>query len=148
MKTTQKTAGEVAANEVNIIDEIKQDIIDRLKDYKGGNYYGCDLAYNLFEGENANGTVFCNTWKTKEYIKDNFDLFGDFLEHWKMQTDEMLNPFSEPEKCHVIFLLEAAQAILSKCELVDENWNNSIELSEENIVTLTEQVNAFSGDLF
>lgn len=130
------------------IQEIKQDIIDRLSDYKGGNYYGADLAYKLFEGENANGSVFCNTYKTEQYIKANFELFGEFLEHYKANFGEYLNPFAEPEKCHVIFLLEAAQAILLQCPLVEENWNNNLELSDKNIETLIEQIKAFNGNLF
>lgn len=130
------------------IEEIKQDIISKLSDYSGTSSYGCDLAYKLFEGENANGSVFCNTYKTKEYIKENFDLFGDFLENYEMNFGETLNPFTEPEKCHVIFLMEAAQSILSKCDFIDENWNTNIELTEDVIQTITDEVNAFSGDLF
>lgn len=135
-------------NTRNTIEQIKTDIIDRLNDYKGGNYYGCDLAYTLFEGENANGSVFCNTYKTKEFIANNFDLFGDFLEYWSNNIGQQLNPFLEPEKCHVIFLLEAAQSILSQCEFIDTNWNNSFELTEENISIIAQQVSEFNGDLF
>lgn len=136
-------------NANDTIEQIKTDIISRLNDYKGGNYYGCYLAYTLFEGENANGSVFCNTYKTKEYIKDNFDLFGDFLEHWIANTGGTeLNPFLEPEKCHVIFLLEAAQSILSQCDFIDRNWNSKFELTETAIECISEEVNKFSGDLF
>jgi hypothetical protein len=135
-------------NTVTTLDSIKEQIIDRLQDYKGGLYYGCDLAYKLFEGENANGSVFCNTYKTVEFIKENFDLFGDFVQHWDNATGETLNPFSEPEKCHVIFLLEAANSILSSCGYISENWDNRIELTEDVIETITEQVNEFDGDLF
>ena len=134
---------------MNTIEAIKQDIIERLNDYKGGNYYGADLAYTLFERENVNGSVFCNTYKTKEYIKENFDLFGDFLEHWTVNTGgNELNPFLEPEKCHVIFLLEAAQSILSQCDFIDRNWDRKIELTETAIECISEEVNNFSGDLF
>ena len=130
------------------IEEIKQDIISKLSDYSGASSYGCDLAYKLFEGENANGSVFCNTYRTKEYIKNNFDLFGDFLEYYQSNFGETLNPFTEPEKCHVIFLLEAAQSILSQCAFIDANWNNQIELTDDIIQTITDEVNAFSADLF
>ena len=132
----------------NTINEIKADIISKLSDYAGNSYYGCDLSGTLFEGENANGSVLCNTYKTKEYIKDNFELFGELVEYWKDNVGETLNPFSEPERAHVIFLMEAAKSILAKCDLIDTNWNNQLELTEENIAILTEQINSFNGDLF
>ncbi len=134
--------------EQTTLDTIKSDIIERLNDYKGGTYYGCDLAYKLFEGENANGSVFCNTYKTVEFIKSNFKLFGELVEYCKDNMDMTLNPFTEPEKAHVILLLEASQSILSKCDFINDNWNNQIELTEDNIQTIAEQVNAFDGELF
>jgi len=137
MKTAEQTT----------LDTIKSDIIERLNDYKGGAYYGCDLAYKLFEGENANGSVFCNTYKTVEFIKANFELFGELVEYCD-NMDMTLNPFTEPEKAHVILLLEASQSILSKCDFIDRNWNEQFELTETAIEEITEQVNNFDGDLF
>jgi uncharacterized protein YjbI with pentapeptide repeats len=130
------------------LDSIKSDIIERLNDYKGGTYYGCDLAYTLFEGENANGSVFCNTYKTVEFIKANFELFGELVEYYQDNFSETLNPFTEPEKAHVILLLEASQSILSKCDFIERNWNEKFELTKTAIEEITEQVNDFDGDLF
>ena len=135
-------------NETTTLDWVKSLIIERLSDYANTTTYGCDLAYKLFEGENANGSVFCNTFKTVEFIKANYDLFGEFLEQYESNFGTMLNPFSEPEKCHVIFLLESASAVMSNCEFISENWNNKIQLTDEVINTITEQVNGFNGDLF
>lgn len=126
---------------ITVISDLKSTIIDRLNDYAGGNYYTCDLSYILFEGENADGSVLCNTYQTKEFIKANFDLFWDLVEYCKDNFDMVLNPFQEPEKAHVVLLLEASQSILSKCKLIDENWNNEIELTEKVIKKLTKQIN-------
>lgn len=134
--------------QVDFLTDLKETIKDRLRDYSGGSYYGCDLAYTLFEGENANGSVFCNTYKTIEFVKENFDLFGELVEYAKDNMDMTLNPFSEPEKCHVILLLEASQSLLSSCKFIDENWNEQIELTEENIELICEQVDSFDSDLF
>lgn len=130
------------------ITDLKEQIVDRLNDYKGSSIYGCDLAYTLFQGENANGSVFCNTWKTKEFIKENFDLFGALIEYWSDSVGESLNPLSEPEKCHVILLIESAQSILSSCKLVDAKWNEKVELTDAAIKKLKKQVMEFDGDLF
>lgn len=135
-------------NYEQFITDIKQEIVEKLNDYKGSSIYGCDLAYTLFEGENCNGTVLFSTYATKEFIKENFDLFGELLEYWSDNVGESLNPFSEPEKCHVILLLESAQSILSDCKLVEQKWNDKIELTDSMIKKLKKQVMEFDGDLF
>ena len=121
--------------------DLRNTIIDRLNDYKGSDVYGCDLAFTLFEGENANGSVLCNTYLTKEFIKNHFDLFADFSEYYKDNFGESLDIFAEPEKAHVILLLEAAQVVLSNLNTVDEFWNDSKELTQELINSIVEELN-------
>jgi hypothetical protein len=130
------------------VEDIKNDICEKLNDYKGGSYYGCDLAYTLFECDNVNGSVFCNTYRTEQYIKANWNLFGELVEHYKSNFGETLNPFTEPEKAHVIFELEAAQGILAACPTIDDNWNNQLELTEKTVKKLIKEVKAFNGDIF
>ena len=126
-----------------IENEIKSYLIDKLSDYKGGNYYACDLAYTLTEGENINGSVYCNAYKTKELIKDNFYLYDDFVRHYENELGEALNPFLEPEKAHVCFLIESCSQILQSCKLLNDNWDNKIELTDKIIKILTKQINDF-----
>ena len=121
--------------------DLRNTIIDRLNDYKGSTVYGSELAYTLFEGENANVSVFCNVYKTKEFIKNNFDLFADFSEYYKYNLGDSLNIFAEPEKAHVILLLEAAQMVLSNLDTINEFWNESKELTEELINSIVEELN-------
>ena len=121
--------------------DLRNTIIDRLNDYKNTEVYGSELAYTLFEGENANGSVLCNTYKTKEFIKNHFDLFADFSEYYKDNFGESLDIFAEPEKAHVILLLEAAQMVLSNLDTVNEFWNDSKELTEELISAIVEELN-------
>ena len=121
--------------------DLKNTIIERLNDYKCVEVYGSELAYTLFEGENANGSVICNTYKTKEFIKNNFDLFADFSEHYKNNFGESLDIFAEPEKAHVILLLEASKIVLSNLDTINEFWNDSKELTEELINAIVEELN-------
>jgi len=127
-------------------EDLKNQIIDRLNDYSGNSYYCCDLSSTLFEGENANGSVLCNTYQTKEFIKANFDLFGDLVEYVKNNMDFILNPFNEPEKAHVCLLLEASQSILLKLPTIDKEWNNQIELTPKMIKKLTKELKALNID--
>ena len=120
--------------------ELKKTIIDRLNDYKNTTVYGCDLAYTLFESENVDGTVLFSTYLTKEFIKENFDLFGDLVEYVD-NFDMKLNPFTEPEKVHVILMIEASQNLLSKLDFINDYWDEKIELNSEVIEVLTQQIN-------
>ena len=121
--------------------DLRNTIIDRLNDYKGSNVYGSELAYTLFEGENANGSVLCNTYLTKEFIKNHFDLFADLSEYYKDNFGESLDVFGEPEKAHVILLLESAQMVLSNLDTINEFWDESKELTEELINAIIEELN-------
>ena len=128
------------------ITDLKSQIIERLNDYKGVNTYLCDLSVLLFESENVNGSVFCNTYKTKEFIKENFDLFGQLVEYVKDDMGITLNPFNEPEKAHVWLLLEVSQSLLSQCKTVDEFWNDEKEINDELINSITEELNSLNVD--
>ena len=126
--------------------ELIETIISRLNDYKGTSNYVCDLSSILFEGENVNGSVFYSTYQTKEFIKENFDLFGDLVEYVKDNIGMTLNPFQEPEKAHVWLLLEASQSILSKLPTIDKFWNDNIELTPKLIKQLTKELKALNID--
>lgn len=129
---------------LGLLEEIKSYLTEKLNDYKGCYSYGVDLSHLLTEGENANGSVYCNTYQTKELIKANFDLFGDFLEYYKEEFGEMLNPFSEPEKTHVIFLIMATEKILNSSKYIQDNWDNQIKLTDDVIAILKKDINNFT----
>lgn len=125
----------------NFTTQLKETIIERLNDYAYTKIYPCDLAYSLFESENINGSVLCNTYATKEFIKENFDLIGDLVEYVDNNLDMKLNPFLEPEKAHVILLLESSQNLLSRLKFLHPNYYEEIELNSEVIEVLTKQIN-------
>lgn len=124
--------------------ELKETIIDRLNDYKNTTVYGCDLAYTLFESENVNGSVLCNTYLTREFIKENFDLFSDLVEYVNDNLDMKLNPFIEPENAHVILMLKASRILLSQLDFIDDNWVDKFKLTDEVIKEITDQLRELS----
>ena len=126
--------------------ELIETIISRLNEYEGTKNYMLDLSSILFESENADGSVLYNTYQTKEFIKENFDLFGDLVEYLKDNMNIVLNPFSEPEKAHVWLLLEASQAILSKLPTMEEFWNDEKELTPKLIKQLTKELKELKID--
>ena len=131
--------------------ELKETIIDRLNDYKNTTVYGCDLAYTLFESENVNGSVLCNTYLTREFIKENFDLFGDLVQYVENNIDVVLIPFKELEKAHVWLVMEGGCSLLSRLDFILNNWNDKFKLTDEVIKEITDQLrelNINDEDLF
>lgn len=124
----------------NVSEIIKNAIIEKLNDYKGITIYACDLAYKLFETENCNGSVHCSRYKATEFIKVNFDAFGQLVEYYEENMDMVLNPFLYPEKSEVIMYIEGASSMLSQCQIIEKNWNEEIELNGITIKKLTKQL--------
>ena len=116
---------------------LKNYIIDEtiwnLKEREGETVYACDLAYTVFESANVDGSYTDSTYEAVKWIKKYFDSLGEIVEEMQGQGLNAPNPFDEPEKFQVCVLLEGAQYLLSKCETVDENWNEEIELTPKTI---------------
>lgn len=123
-------------------DLVKDLIKSRLYGYEGNSYYGCDLAYQLFEDENVNGSFTYSTYWSKELVKKYWDDFNEIYENyiWNIGKENSINVLDEPEKFVVVMLLEQAQDILSKIEFIDTNWNEEIELTKENIETIINEL--------
>lgn len=123
-------------------DLVKDLIKSRLYDYEGNSIYSCDLAYQLFEGENIDGSFTYSTYWSKELVKKYWDDFNEIYENyiWNVGKENSINVLDEPEKFVVVMLLEQAQNILSKLEFIDTNWNDEIELNKENIETIINEL--------
>ena len=122
--------------------EILNDLIEKLNDYEGQKVYACDLAYTLFEGYNMDGSITYSTYKASEWIKKYFDELGEVVEEikWNLGSEFIPNIFDEPEKFMVVIYLEVGASLLSQCKFIDDNWNDEIELTDENINTIKEQL--------
>lgn len=124
--------------------DIIERIIDKLEDYEGTEVYACDLAYTLFEGENIDGTFTYSTYEAKQWIKKYYDDIGEVWEELQFQFDKeylmQFNMFDNPEKFMVLIILESANYLISRCKLIDDNWNNEITLNKKNIETLKKQL--------
>lgn len=123
-------------------DLVKDLIKSRLYDYEGNSIYSCDLAYQLFEGENVDGSFTYSTYWSKELVKKYWDDFNEIYENyiWNVGKENSINVLDEPEKFVVVMLLEQAQDILSKLEFIDTNWNDEIELNKKNINTIINEL--------
>lgn len=121
-----------------VIEELEQ----KLEDYEGANIYGADMSYTLLEQYNIDGTYTYNSYESKQMIKTYFDELGDVYDNYLFNfgKEASINVFEEPENFILLMLLEKANELLSDCEFINDNWNNNIELTEENIKTIKNQL--------
>lgn len=114
-------------------------LIRKLEDYRDMPIYGCDMAYTLLEEYNVDGTILYNTYSTTEWLKDNIKDIYDFLPTIKFTYDDefyaklCIDILDSPEKAMVIICLEKADEIMSSLDFINDNWDNEIVLTKENI---------------
>ena len=123
----------------------KEYLKEQLDEYEGQTRYACDLGYILTEGINADGSFTYSRALAKDYLKEWWD---EADEYWNFEQENfgehIHSPFGNPEAYTVCMVIEGVNGLLSKCELIDSNWNDEIELTEENIALLKEQVDELS----
>ena len=115
----------------------------KLADMEGQEVYGADLGYQVFDEANINGSYTCNAYKAKEWIKMFFDELGEVVDDIKSNLGDgsVPNPFDNPEAFQVVCMLELSSTLLGQCQTVDENWNNSMELTSETINQIIAELN-------
>lgn len=115
--------------------EILQDILEKLNDYVSSDTEiednPRDVAFTLWETENENGSITCNAWESKEWIKNHFEDLDEVVEQYQFDTGEALNPFSSPEAFQVIITIEVT------CYLINAVWEDGMA-TKDLIVALEE----------
>ena len=101
------------AQDTSLAEWIRDAIIDEL-----GNGWTDDqlvahrdeLAIYLFDGINANGSYFCNTYKTRNWITTYAEELGYYTLHMELLS---VDPIQHPEGYHVVVIIELATWILN-----------------------------------
>ena len=131
----------------SFFDYCKNYIIDHIEDWEGETKYACDLGGYLTEGPNVDGSLTYSTYMAKEYIREWWYEAGEYWEYEKNNFGENLhNPFDNPEAYMVCMVIEGVNAILSRCQYIEDNWNDEITLNEDTIKMIIEQVNEQDDD--
>lgn len=67
-----------------------------------------------------------------EYIKEWFDEAAEVYQYQLDNYGQVLqNPFENPEAWMVCMIIEGVNNILGQCDVVEEFWNDEIELTDE-----------------
>lgn len=66
------------------MDTIKEFVLevltDKLDEYEGTSSYGCDLAYDLLQQYNVDGTYTYSTYKAKQWVWEHFDELAEIVD--------------------------------------------------------------------
>ena len=118
-------------------------ITDKLEEMEGQEVYGCDLGYQLFEEANVNGSYTCDAFEAQKWIREHFDELGEVVEDIKFNlgAESVPNCFDNPEAFQVVCMLELSATLIGQCQTVDENWNNTMELTPETIKQIIKELN-------
>jgi len=122
---------------MELIEEIKTDIIERLYERLNQSHYLLDIGYLLTERENSNCSWYCNSYKAKQDIKTYFDQFGYFYEWYEENFGKYPeNPFINAERVHCIFMVCAYENIFQQAiNYLDIDYK-IVEINEEFIASI------------
>ena len=117
-------------------------MIDELNEMEGREIYGADIGYEIFDEANCNGSYTCSTIEAENFICKYFSEIGEVVEDIKFNlgAEFIPNCFLQSEKIKVVIMLEMSNSLCGQCEFVNNNWNNEIELTEENIKLIISQL--------
>lgn len=124
----------------NYSDFCRDFIVDNLPNFDGTEVYICDLALELTNGINCDGTVTFSRQKAKDYICYWWDDAADFSDYENYNFGYRSNPFENPELFMVKMVIEGVSSILSQSNYVSETWNDKILLDKDIINEIIEEI--------
>lgn len=72
----------------------------------------CDLAFELFDSENMNGSYDCSAYRATQWVKEYFDDLGEVVDDMKNEWGSVENPFDSPECFQVQVVLFLASNLV------------------------------------
>ena len=108
------------------------EMVKHLEDLEGQVVYGCDLAFTLFENENATGSYTCDAFSSNQWIKEYWDELGEVVEDYEFNYGEVpTNPFKNSEVFQMQIILHMASSLVTESDYIEEHWDEEIELTSE-----------------
>lgn len=126
-----------------ILVEVKDLMKSRLEEYKDISITASSLAGLLFEEERSNMSHTCNTYQSKEWIKENFSDISELIPELSYDNDgnyHNTNPFTNPELFQVDIMLKVGDYMLGKCSEVEKYGNDEILLTDKKIDEIKQEL--------
>lgn len=136
---------------------IKNYIKENLENLENTTHYICDLAGDLYESDNINGSITCNRAEALEFIKEHEEEYRNVIKYWafhdgaEFSTDVALAFFDNPEKAHCLLVFCYVDAVLNLYLSKRDDWNEQKEITREFIdeilANLDEMIDAGFADM-
>lgn len=101
-------------------------MLDNLDDMEDREGYVSELAFDLFEGENIDGTITYDREEAQEWIAEHFHDLGDVVEEMSAEWDITPNPFSDPEAFQVQVVLFVSTGLVAQSDWTDHRDDDAI----------------------
>lgn len=120
---------------MNVLENwVMNEMVEHLEEMEGQVVYGCDLAFKLFKSENIDGSFTCSAHKSREWINEYWDYLGEVIEDYEFNYVEVpINPLVNEEIFQLQIINFLASRLVVESTLVEVNWDEEIELTEETI---------------
>ena len=118
----------------------KEYICDKLDEMEDVTVYACDLAYTLAESDNINGSITYNRAAAINYIREWWNDCADYSDHEENNFGKRSNPFANPEAFIVRMVIEGISSLLSQCNVIENNWNDQVELTSDVISEIKKEI--------
>lgn len=119
---------------------VLSEMMDKLEDWEDRKVCLSELSWNLFEGENYNGSYWCSYYQAQEWVKEYFDDLGDVVEEMTSDWgDNVYNVFSQTESFQVQVVLYLADRLLGESQYIQDNWDDEVVLTEEIIKQIKDE---------
>ena len=119
--------------------DVLEMMINNLDDMEGREGYVSDLAFDLFESENIDGTITYDREKAIEWIAGYFHDLGDVVEEMSQEWDITPNPFANPEGFQVQVVLFVASGLVAASDWTDYRGDDEITYDTETIETIKQE---------
>lgn len=110
-------------------------ILDHIDDFEGNSCYACELSDELTMIPNINCIY---EEDSIGFIGKHFREAGEVYRYLNNELEMDCNPFEEPEKFVVCWLIHAVECVLSYIPIIEDNWNDEIEITPEVIAEIKE----------
>jgi hypothetical protein len=144
LKQKKEREGESVESLETYAEYCRQHIADNLEMVEGKKY-SCswDLANDLTQDGNMNGSLTFSTYKASQYIKAWFDNVGVFLDEYKNEYGETPthNPFNDQELFHCLMVIHGVSIILSQVDFLNDD--KEIEITKENAERIKQEAEKF-----
>lgn len=109
-----------------VVQWAKDHIEDRLADMEDVDVELDELAYELTDRENVDGTVFYNTAKSWQWISEHRLDAGEIFERVNNELGSCPNPLLDPEAFCVVWLTELVREILDESDTVNNGGHATL----------------------